>query len=79
MSNGSGCAIAASSVLRFERQRGLILESRLGEREEAVTEVIERSRGKGTSEIERLLVRPLDLKFPVVRNVSAASELKVRG
>ena len=70
---------ASSFVLRFERKRGLVLESRPGDREKVETEVIAQSHGKGASEIARLRVRPLDLNFPVVHSERAGYASEVRG
>jgi hypothetical protein len=56
---------APNFVLKFDRQRGLVLEDGIGKRKGVAAEVIEQSKGKG---FPGLIVRPVDFNFPVVRS-----------
>ena len=69
---------AARSALRFDRERGLVLESMLTGRKIGVTSTIVRSNGKAESEIEGVLIRPLDLNFPFGSSRKAATESNIR-
>jgi len=52
---------AAHIVLRFDRQRGLVVVSSFEDSKEAPTTAILQTSGKAAAGIARVLVRPLDL------------------
>jgi hypothetical protein len=70
---------AVSVTLRFDRRRGLVLGSTLAGQEQVLTAVIPQSNGRSAPDIGRLLIRSVDLNFPIGRSQRAARESKVRG
>ena len=59
---------AAHIALRFDRRRGLVMVSPLGDCEEVATTTIPQSSPKGAAGIARVLIRPLDLELTVSTN-----------
>ena len=67
---------AAYIALRFDRQRGVVMVSSFGDSDEKP--VILHSNGRAAAEIERVLIRPLDLDLSVRRKATSESKVRMR-
>jgi hypothetical protein len=69
---------ATHIALRFDRRRGLITLSSLGDSKDAGTPGIQLSSPKATAGIERVLIRPLDLNLTSLNRRKPASKIDAR-